>query len=122
MTVRWGWQPYARKQNDLVTCGLGWVPKGLVTRRQMRAEGLAPGGAAPVAQLVFHHRRRREVRTLLWDRAELVSKRVASPARLVALSRALAARRWCPSCERDVGYRVPTPSSLSTMKEFPDAA
>ena len=43
----------------------------------------------------------------LWDRAELVAKRAPSPAQLEAVSCALAARRWCPACRRDVGYCIP---------------
>ncbi|WP_198961616.1 hypothetical protein [Pseudonocardia sp. MH-G8] len=45
---------------------------------------------------------------LLYDPADLAAKRVATPAQLRALARALAARRHCPRCRRDVGYCVPT--------------
>jgi hypothetical protein len=105
MTERWGWQPFAWEQNGLPTWRFLKAPAGLVTRRQMREAGLAPGGADPVGQIVFT-RGRREVRALLWDRADLVAKRVASPAQLAALGRAMAARRWCPTCARDVGYCI----------------
>jgi hypothetical protein len=118
MTERWGWQPFAWEQNGLPTWRWQKAPAGLVTRRQMRAAGLAPGGADPVGQIVFH-RGRREVRALLWDRAELVTKRVASPAQLVALGRALAARRWCSGCSRDVGYCVPTSLGVCVDCAFP---
>lgn len=110
MTERWGWQPLAWEQNGLPTWRYGFAPRGLLTRRQMRAAGLAPGGSAPVAQVVVRveRRHRQETRAWLWAREDLVTKRVASPAQLVAVGRALAARRWCPSCSRDVGYCIPT--------------
>ncbi|HEY1969099.1 MAG TPA: RRQRL motif-containing zinc-binding protein [Pseudonocardia sp.] len=122
MTDRWGWQPFAWEQNDLRTWRFAEVPAGSVTRRQMRAVRLAPGGAQLVGQVVFTHRRRLgvEVRALLWDRQELVAKRVASSAQMVALSRALAARRWCPGCCRDVGYCVPTSLGRCVDCAFPE--
>lgn len=33
-------------------------------------------------------------------------KRISSPAQLEALEKAMAARRWCRMCRRDVGYCV----------------
>jgi hypothetical protein len=119
MTERWGWQPFAWEQNGLPSWRPLRAPAGLVTRRQMREAGLAPGGAEPVAQLVFVHKRR-EVRASLWDRAELVAKRIPSAAQLVALDKAMAARRWCPSCRRDVGYCVPTSLGECIGCAYPD--
>jgi hypothetical protein len=121
MTDRWGWQPTAWQQNGLTSWSWRKVPAGLVTRRQMRAEGLAPGTAWPVGQLVFR-RKRREVRALLYDRDDLVPKRVPSVAQLAALDRALAARRWCPTCEADVGYCIPTSLGCCVDCAFPDLA
>ncbi len=108
-TDRWGWQPLAWEQNGLPTWAYGHAPgeAGLLTRRQMRAAGLAPGGAAPIAQVVWTHKRH-EVRAQLWDCADLVAKRVPSPAQMVAVGLALAARRWCPTCAQDVGYCIRT--------------
>jgi len=85
----------------------------------MRTEGLAPASAWPVGQLVFSHRRR-EVRALLYDRAELVAKRVPSAAELAALDRALAARRRCPACGWDVGYCIPTSLGCCVDCAYPD--
>ncbi len=119
MTDRWGWQPFAWEQNGLVTWGWRMAPRGLLTRRQMRAEGLAPGGADPVGQLVFSHKRR-EVWALLWERGALVPKRVPTPAQLAALGRALAARQWCPRCERQVGYCIPTSLGMCVTCAHPD--
>jgi len=104
-TERWGWQPAAWVENGLPTWAWRCAPKGLVTRRQMREAGLAPGGAWPVAQIVCRRGRRR---ALLFDPADLAPKRVPTPAQLAAVGKALAARRWCPDCQTDVGYTVPT--------------
>jgi hypothetical protein len=104
MTARWGWQPLAWEQNGLPSWRWRNAPAGLLTRRQMRAAGLAPGGAGPVGQVVFTHRRSRrvELRSLLWDRTELVAKRVPTPAQLAALDRgaggAAVVCGLCPRC------------------------
>ncbi|MDN5915948.1 MAG: hypothetical protein L0I76_12700, partial [Pseudonocardia sp.] len=121
-TDRWGFQPLAWEQNGLPTWSYGHTPAGagLLTRRQMREAGLAPGGAAPVAQIVWRHRRH-EVRALLWDRTELAPKRVATPAQLAAVGLALAARRWCPACARDAGYCIPTSLGVCVDCAFPAA-
>lgn len=105
MTARWGWQPLAWLHEGLPTFAWRAAPVGLLTRRQMRAAGLAPGRAEPVAQIVCRAGRRR---AYLYDRTELVAKRTATPAQLVAVGKALAARRHCPTCARDVGYYIPT--------------
>lgn len=105
VTEQWGWQPTAWLANGLPTWRWRSAPAGLVTRRQMRELGLAPGGAQPVAQIVCRRGRRR---AWLYDRGALVAKRIPTPAQLVAVNAALAARRWCPTCARDVGYCIPT--------------
>jgi len=104
-TDRWGFQPAAWVENGLPTFAWRCAPKGLLTRRQMREQGLCPGGAFPVAQIVC---RRGRVRALLFDPGDLKPKRVPTAAQLVAVGKALAARRWCQSCRTDVGYTVPT--------------
>jgi hypothetical protein len=71
------------------------APSGLLTRRQLRAAGLGPGGQEPYARLVWGRDRR-------WAwlyRADLARpKRIPSPAQLAALRKALAARRVCAVC------------------------
>jgi|GEM_PF-6834566 len=117
MTDRWGFQPMARLQDGLPTWRWRAAPSGLVTRRQMRERGLAPGGAQPVAQIVCRRGRRR---AWLYDPAELGPKRVASPAQLAAVAGATAARRWCPACRRDVGYCIPTSLGECIACHYPD--
>lgn len=117
MTDRWGWQPAAWMEAGLATFAWRRAPAGLVTRRQMRAAGLAPGGAEPVAQITC---RRGRIRALLFDRNDLASKRVATPGQLAAVGKAIAARRWCPDCRADVGYCVPTSLGRCIACHYPD--
>lgn len=105
LTDRWGWQPTARMECGLPTWRWRAAPAGLLTRRQMRTAGLAPGGAWPVGRVTCRAGRRW---AHLWDPADLVQKRTPTPAQLVALDRAMAARRRCPQCDRDAGYTIPT--------------
>jgi rRNA maturation protein Nop10 len=83
----------------------GWAPKGLATRRQLRALNLAPGGRPPVAEIRWDQGRKV---AYLYDLRTARTKRVPSPAQLEALGKAMTARRTCPDCGRDVGYCIPT--------------
>ncbi|MEV8435109.1 RRQRL motif-containing zinc-binding protein [Streptomyces chartreusis] len=78
--------------------GEGPIPEtGLVTRRQLRALGLSPGGQQPTIPLVWRGGRRRA----WFYRIELaVPKRVPTLAQEAALDRAMAARQTCPTCRR----------------------
>ena len=115
-TERWGWQPHAWCENGLPTFAWRTAPGGLLTRRQMREAGFAPGSAYPVGQIVC---RRGRVRALLYAPDDLASKRVPSSAQLAAVGKALAARRWCPDCRTDVGYCIPTSLGRCIDCEFP---
>ncbi|MFF2777895.1 RRQRL motif-containing zinc-binding protein [Streptomyces sp. NPDC058052] len=83
------------------------APEGLATFRQLRAMGLRPGGQPVVAQLERPRRRRGPLVAYLYriDLARPV--RPVTPAKRAALARANAARRICPACGRDAGYRIP---------------
>lgn len=118
LTESWGWQPTAWLEDGLPTWRWRCAPRGLLTRRQMRKAGLAPGGRRPVARVVCRRGRRWAG---LWDRAVLVPKRTPSPAQLAALERALAARRWCPICRCDVGYCVPRSIGRCGLCDVDDA-
>jgi hypothetical protein len=80
------------------------APAGLATRRQLSACGLRPGGAQPVAQLVWRRGRRFAD---LYDITTAVPKREFTPAKQAALGKAMRARRTCPDCTRDAGYVIP---------------
>ncbi|MEH6374580.1 RRQRL motif-containing zinc-binding protein [Streptomyces sp. KLMMK] len=86
------------------------APDGLATRRQLRAQGLRPGGQ-PIAAQVMRRSRRRKAGVLVGylyriDRALPV--RPMTPGRTVALAVAMLARRTCPTCQTDAGYCIPT--------------
>lgn len=84
-----------RIERGIPTFQFRCAPAGLLTRRQLRDAGLAPGGQEPWAQLVWRRDRRRA-----WlYRADLAKpKRSATPAQLAAIEAALAARRVCAVC------------------------
>jgi hypothetical protein len=71
----------------------------------LAAWGLRPGGAAPVARLVWA-RGRRWADLYRIDRAR--AKRAMTPARWAALDAAMTARRTCRTCARDAGYVIST--------------
>jgi hypothetical protein len=84
------------------------APDGLLTRRQLRAEGLHPGGQPVAAQIMWCSRLCPEPRVAYLYRRELARHvRPLTPAKAAALAAALAARRTCPACRRDVGYVLP---------------
>ncbi|MFB7426848.1 RRQRL motif-containing zinc-binding protein [Streptomyces hydrogenans] len=95
------------------------APEGLATRRQLRAMGLRPGGQDVAAELERPRRRRGPLVAYLYriDLARPV--RPMTPARWAALAAANAARRVCPECGRDAGYRIPT--SLGSCVPCADA-
>jgi hypothetical protein len=82
-----------------------------MTRRQLRAAGLRPGGADPVAELRWRSRKARRsggYRTaLLYDTTRARPVRPMTPGRWRALAAAMAARRTCPTCGHDRGYVIP---------------
>lgn len=82
------------------------APEGLLTRRQLRAKGLRPGGQDVVAQIIWKHKGRRRV-AYLYDAANAKPKRNATPAQLVAIQTALRARRICPTCGNEKDYYIP---------------
>src|SRR5438309_13651 len=83
-----------------------WAPKGLLTRRQLRANGLRPGRQGITAQIIWKHKGKRRVAYLY--RADLAKpKRQATPAQLTAIQAALRARRTCPACGSEKDYYIP---------------
>ncbi|MFI9728530.1 RRQRL motif-containing zinc-binding protein [Streptomyces sp. NPDC052092] len=95
------------------------APDGLATRRQLRAQGLRPGGQDVAAQLERPRRRRGPLVAYLYRVDLAVPVRPMTPARRAALAKANAARRTCPACRRDAGYVIPL--SLGTCVPCADA-
>ncbi|WP_131738663.1 RRQRL motif-containing zinc-binding protein [Actinomadura roseirufa] len=85
------------------------APAHLLTRRQLTARGLRPGGQPVCGQILWASRRRPHVRAAyLYDVRFALPKRTATPRQLGALDKAMAARRTCPRCGEDAGYVLPT--------------
>ncbi len=85
----------------------GAHPEGLLTRRQLRDEGLSPGGHDPVGILRCKACAYRPqwscvhpTRAWLWRRDLARPKRTPTLAQEWALDRAMAARQTCPRCGR----------------------
>lgn len=105
--------PTGTRHGGLPTWPWRMAPDGLLTRRQLAAAGLRPGGQQPAGQVCWTSRRysaRRQSRTrfALLYRVELaLSRREPSVAQLVALAKADSARRTCPTCAQVMGYVIP---------------
>jgi hypothetical protein len=82
----------------------GWAPAGLATRRQLASLGRRPGGQEPAARIVWGRRRRV---AYLYAIEKSKPKRRPTTAQIASLARALAARQWCPTCQRNVGMCIP---------------
>ncbi len=83
-----------------------WAPAGLFTVRQLRAKGLRPGGQDITAQILWRHRKQRRV-AYLYREDQAKPKRTATAAQLAAISKALRARRTCPTCGTEKPYCIP---------------
>ncbi|SHN48186.1 hypothetical protein SAMN05443668_1364 [Cryptosporangium aurantiacum] len=120
MSVRY--DPTGARNHGTPTWPLGYAPAGLVTRRQLRLRGLCPGrGNEPVGQLRFTYRGR-PCFAYLYRLDQARPKRTATPAVLEALDRAMAARRWCPTCKTHKPYCIPTSLGECPEHQYPDPA
>ncbi|MFF0125685.1 RRQRL motif-containing zinc-binding protein [Streptomyces mirabilis] len=97
-----------------------YAPKGLATRRQLRARGLRPGGQPIAAQVLRPRYRRGPLTAYLYrvDRAKKV--RPMTPAKWAALAKANRARRTCPKCRSDAGYVIPTSLGVCVPCAYPE--
>ena len=107
------YDPAGDRHGGLPTYSWRAAPAGLATRRQLAAAGLRPNGQPIAAQLAWTSRRyspRRASRTRV---AYLYRVDLAAPRReptvpqLVALAKADAARRTCPTCDQLTPYVIP---------------
>src|SRR5205814_1223182 len=74
------------------------------TVRQLRAKGLRPGGQDIAAQILWRRGRRK---AYLYRIDLAAPKRPATAAQLAALTRAMRARRTCPTCRPVKDYYIP---------------
>ncbi|MEU1312185.1 RRQRL motif-containing zinc-binding protein [Streptomyces cinnamoneus] len=98
-----------------------FAPDGLATRRQLRAQGLRPGGQPIAAQVMRASRKRRTGIQVAYlyqvDKAKPV--RPMTPGRQVALNKAMTARRTCPTCRTITGYCIPTSLGMCVTCAYP---
>lgn len=80
------------------------APAELATARQLRAEGLRPGGQEIAAQILWRKGRRV---AYLYRRDLALPKRQATTAQRAAVDKALLARRTCPDCRQIRNYYIP---------------
>ncbi len=80
-----------------------WAPEGLLTRRQLRALGLRPGGQNVAAQILWRGGQRV---AYLYRQDAAKPKRPATSAQLAAIARALRARRICETCGTEKPYYI----------------
>ncbi|MFH9062237.1 RRQRL motif-containing zinc-binding protein [Streptomyces coeruleorubidus] len=98
------------------------APDGYATRRQLRSQGLRPGGQDVAAQLLRPRRRRGPLVAYLY-RVDLAKPvRPMTPGRWAALAKANAARRICPQCRTDAGYVIPASLGTCVPCTYPDPA
>jgi hypothetical protein len=83
-----------------------WAPKGYATRRQLRAQGLRPGGQQPCGQVIWRHRGKRRV-AYLYLTSLALPERPMSAAMWNAHAAAMRARMTCPVCEVWQRYCIP---------------
>ncbi|MFJ2566707.1 RRQRL motif-containing zinc-binding protein [Streptomyces sp. NPDC087568] len=96
------------------------APDGLATLRQLRAQGLRPGGQDVAAQLERPRRRRPPLIAYLY-RVDLAKPvRPMTPARRAALAKANTARRTCPACRTDAGYVIPASLGMCVPCAYPE--
>jgi hypothetical protein len=114
-TVPWsGCTQFIRGYHEgLPLLSWGIAPRDtLATYRQLRARGLRPGGADPVAVLYFHSRRgMRMVFASLYLISVAKPVRPMTDAKWVAIAAARLARCTCPTCPPEArvkAYCLPT--------------
>ncbi|MFJ6784631.1 RRQRL motif-containing zinc-binding protein [Streptomyces yangpuensis] len=96
------------------------APEGLATRRQLRAEGLRPGGQ-PIAAQLLRPRFRREPLVAYLYRVELAKPvRPMTSRKWGALALAMLARRTCPQCSTDAGYVIPASLGMCVPCAYPE--
>lgn len=106
--------PDGARHGGMPTFAWRMAPAGLATRRQLAADGLRPNGQQVAAQVCWTSRRhapgrRPRTRFALLYRVDLAApRREPTVAQLVALAKADAARRTCPTCRQVAGYVIPT--------------
>ncbi|WP_329488559.1 hypothetical protein OG618_18175 [Kitasatospora sp. NBC_01246] len=101
------WDPSGDRHGGMPTYPWRMAPRGLFTRRQLRAKGLRPGGQDVAAQVMWRSRYGGARLACLYRITLARPVRPMTPARAAALEKANRARRTCPACGHDAGYVLP---------------
>jgi hypothetical protein len=96
------------------------APDGYATRRQLRAQGLRPGGQPVQVQILRPRYRRGPLVAYLYETARAKPVRPMTPAKWRALECAMRARRTCPQCRTDAGYCIPRSLGMCVPCAYPD--
>ncbi|MFF3345681.1 RRQRL motif-containing zinc-binding protein [Streptomyces sp. NPDC002779] len=97
------------------------APDGLATRRQLRAQGLRPGGQAVQAQAMRINRRTGTPRVAYLYRIDLAKPvRPMTSRKWGALALAMHARCTCPVCGMTYSYCLPTSLGMCVLCAYPD--
>ncbi len=101
-----------------------FAPTGLATRRQLREQGLRPGGQPIQAQVMFPRRGRKSgVQVAYLYRIDLaLPVRPMTSRKWGALALAMLARRTCPKCRITYDYCLPTSLGMCVPCAYPDQA
>lgn len=96
------------------------APDGLATRRQLRCQGLRPGGQDVAAQILRPRRRREPLTAYLYRIDRALPVRPMTPDRWRAHAAMMRARRRCPECGADAGYVVSTSLGMCVTCAYPE--
>ncbi|MEU5200277.1 RRQRL motif-containing zinc-binding protein [Streptomyces scabiei] len=96
------------------------APDGYATRRQLRAQGLRPGGQPVTVQVLRPRYRRGPLVAYLYRIDAAKPVRPMTPAKWAALAKANAARRTCPKCRTDAGYVIPVSLGVCVPCAYPN--
>jgi hypothetical protein len=95
------------------------APDGLATRRQLRSQGLRPGGQGVAAQILRPRRRGVPLTAYLYRVNLARPVRPMSEAMWRAHEAMMRTRRRCPECGTDAGYVIPTLLGMCVTCAYP---
>ncbi|MFG3018058.1 RRQRL motif-containing zinc-binding protein [Streptomyces sp. NPDC048254] len=97
------------------------APDGYATRRQLRAQGLRPGGQPVAAQVMRLNRRAGTPRVAyLYHVDRALPVRPMTSRKWGALALAMLARRTCPKCQLTYSYCMPRSLGMCVLCAYPE--
>ncbi|MFE3163826.1 RRQRL motif-containing zinc-binding protein [Streptomyces sp. NPDC059224] len=99
------------------------APDGLATRRQLRAQGLRPGGQPVAAQVMRMNRRTGTPKVAyLYQVDRAIPVRPMTSRKWGALALAMLARQTCPKCQLTYSYCLPTSLGMCVLCAYPEGS